>query len=103
MPPIPSLRFGRCTRSMGSIRCEIGFALGAAATEVRSLSHPTRVYPSWASRTVEVGYIRLRWERGGVRGYGLSLGLNPSPGATRRPLPLGEVRHRLPRGRIHAR
>ena len=25
-------------------------------------------------------------------GYGLSFGRNPSPGATRRPLPLGEVR-----------
>ena len=31
------------------------------------------------------------WERVGVREYGLSLGRNPSPGATRRPLPKGEV------------
>src|ERR1700749_2328291 len=32
--------------------------------------HPTRVYPSWASIFVEVGYIRLRWGEGwgeGVR------------------------------------
>ena len=29
-----------------------------------------------------------------VRGYGLSMGRNPSPGATRRPLPKGEVWHR---------
>src|SRR5258708_10590505 len=43
---------------------------------------------------VEVGYIRLRWERVGVRGYGLSLGCKPSPGAARRPLPMGEVRRR---------
>src|ERR1700680_4280409 len=40
-----------------------------AATEVGPLSHPTRVYPSWAAQIVEVGYIRLRWERVGVRGY----------------------------------
>src|ERR1700689_5053932 len=53
---------------------------------------PTRVYPSWASQIVEVGYIRLRWERAGVRGYDLSMGRNPSPGATRRPLPKGEVK-----------
>jgi hypothetical protein len=31
------------------------------------------------------------WERAGVRGYGPSLGLTPSPGATRRLLPMGEV------------
>src|ERR1700760_1087473 len=36
--------------------------------DTNSLSHPTRVYPSWRSETVEVGYIRLRWERVGVRG-----------------------------------
>ena len=30
-------------------------------------------------------------ERVGVRGYGLSLGRNPSPGASHRPLPMGEV------------
>src|SRR5450631_3928951 len=30
-------------------------------------------------------------ERVGVRGYGPSSGRNPSPGATRRPLPMGEV------------
>src|SRR6266849_971381 len=64
---------------------------------VYSLSHPTRVYPSWASQYVEVGYIRLRWERVGVRGYDLSLGCNPSPDASRRPLPLGEVKLRKPR------
>src|SRR6202035_2546079 len=34
-----------------------------AARKVRSLSHPTRVYPSWAFYADEVGYIRLRWER----------------------------------------
>src|SRR5258708_38847988 len=31
-------------------------------------------------------------ERVGVRGDGLSMERNPSPGATRRPLPLGEVK-----------
>src|SRR5882724_5130008 len=50
-----------------------------SATEARPLSRPTRVYPSWVYQTVEVGYIRLRWERVGVRGYALSLGRNPSP------------------------
>src|SRR6185437_12437597 len=55
-----------------------------AATEARSLSHPTRVYPSWASISIEVGYIRLQWERVGVRGYALSTGLNPSPGSQER-------------------
>src|SRR5437667_11398148 len=30
------------------------------AAEVCSLSHPTRVYPSWAFKSIEVGYIRLR-------------------------------------------
>src|SRR6266851_4751168 len=68
------------------------FCGDVAATKARSLSHPTRVYPSWASKSVEVGYIRLRWERAGVRGYGLSLGQFPSPGASRRPLPMGEVK-----------
>jgi hypothetical protein len=29
------------------------------------------------------------WERAGVRGYALSLGWSPSPGAARRPLPTG--------------
>src|SRR5580704_966780 len=48
-----------------------------AATEVGPLSHPTRVYPSWKFSIVEVGYIRLRWERVGVRAYGLSVVLNP--------------------------
>src|SRR5450756_1459740 len=48
-----------------------------ATTTVRSLSHPTRVYPSWASKIVEVGYIRLRWERVGVRGYGVRNTPNP--------------------------
>ena len=42
----------------------------AATAAVRSLSHGERV---------------------GVRGYGLSCVPNPSPGATRRPLPKGEV------------
>jgi hypothetical protein len=42
-----------------------------ASTEIRSLS---------------------LWERAGVRGYGLSLGQLPSPGASRRPLPMGEVK-----------
>jgi hypothetical protein len=27
---------------------------------MRSWLHPSRVYPSWASEIVEVGYIRLR-------------------------------------------
>ena len=63
-----------------------------AATEVGPLSHPTRVYPSWKFSIVEVGYIRLRWERVGVRGYGPSRERNPSPAASRRPLPLGEVK-----------
>src|ERR1700682_1053740 len=40
------------------------------AMRVRSLSHGERV---------------------GVRGYGLSLGCSPSPGAARRPLPMGEI------------
>src|SRR5258708_7422280 len=56
--------------------------------EARSLSHPTRVYPSWASQIAEVGYIRLRGERGGVierrevrsKDYDLWLGRTPSPG-----------------------
>src|SRR6266849_7081092 len=48
---------------------------------VYSLSNPTRVYPSWASQYVEVGYIRLRWERVGVRGYSLTIDRNPSPGS----------------------
>src|SRR6266852_8166930 len=52
--------------------------------EVRSLSHPTRVYPSWLHKIVEVGCIRLRWERVGVRGYDLSIGRNPSPGSQER-------------------
>jgi hypothetical protein len=43
-----------------------------ATTKVRPRSRPTRVYPSWVFIFVEVGYIRLRWERVGVRGYGLS-------------------------------
>src|SRR5688500_16234392 len=42
-----------------------------------------------------------RWERVGGRGYGLSLGLNPSPGATRRPLPTGEVKQDLPHQFLH--
>jgi hypothetical protein len=42
----------------------------AAAAQVRPLSHGERV---------------------GVRGYGLSMDLVPSPGASRRPLPMGEV------------
>ena len=46
---------------------------------------PTRVYPSWASKIVEVGYIRLRWERAGVRGYGLSFVISaPSPDLLRK-------------------
>ena len=46
---------------------------GAATTTVRPLSHG---------------------ERAGVRGYGLSIKRNPSPGAARRPLPMGEVKGR---------
>src|ERR1700682_962823 len=46
--------------------------------------HPTRGYPSWPSLLAEVGYIRLRWERVGVRGYDLSIGRNPSPGSQER-------------------
>src|ERR1700704_4526010 len=59
--------------------CGLKFYLEIAQKAVCSLSTPTRVYPSWASQYVEVGYIRLRWERVGVRGYDLSLGRNPSP------------------------
>jgi hypothetical protein len=33
-----------------------------------------------------------RRERVGVRGYGLSMGRTRSPGAARRPLPMGEVK-----------
>src|SRR5713226_9522641 len=60
------------------------FCGDVAATKARSLSHPTRVYPSWASKSVEVGYIRLRWERAGVRDYALTIGHNPSPGSQER-------------------
>src|SRR5712664_1326758 len=62
----------------------LNFCDDVAARKVRSLSQPTRVYPSWASQIVEVGYIRLRWERVGMRGYGLTIGCNPSPGSPRR-------------------
>jgi hypothetical protein len=41
--------------------------------------------------TVTVRSLSL-WERVGVRGYGLSIFLNPSPGASRRLLPKGEVK-----------
>ena len=49
---------------------------------------------SWASIFVEVGYIRLRWERVGVRGYALSIGHNPLPGLLRNPTsPSGRGEH----------
>src|ERR1700681_1298729 len=65
----------------GLHRCFPFFVYFFTTREVRPLSHPTRVYPSWAYQIVEVGYIRLRWERVGVRGYGLSIDRNPSPGS----------------------
>src|ERR1700733_1353372 len=37
----------------------------------------------------------FEWERVGVRGYGLSMVRDPSPGATRRPLPMGEVKRKI--------
>jgi hypothetical protein len=57
------------------------FRLIAKATETRSLSHPTRVYPSWASKNcrsriypTSSGSRRAKLALGGlgVRGYGLS-------------------------------
>ncbi len=42
------------------------------------------------SAATVVRSLSLR-ERVGVRGYGFSLILDPSPGALRRPLPMGEV------------
>jgi hypothetical protein len=42
------------------------------ATEVHSLSPQLGFTRVGSSHIVEVGYIRLRWERVGVRGYGLS-------------------------------
>jgi NitT/TauT family transport system substrate-binding protein len=52
----------------------------------------TRVYPSSASRLAEVGYIRLRLERVGVRGFGSLVRPGPPhpPRCARRPLPFGE-------------
>jgi len=45
----------------------------------------SRCFAASAARSLSHG------ERVGVRGYGLSIGRNPSPGASRRPLPKGEV------------
>src|SRR5882757_6214875 len=46
-------------------------------------------------RTADISVTSVRplshGERAGVRGYGLSMNPNPSPGASRRPLPMGEV------------
>src|SRR6267143_4345006 len=42
--------------SLGCLKSNREHAQAAA----RSLSRPTRVYPSWASQIIEVGYIRLR-------------------------------------------
>src|SRR6266852_8029105 len=51
-----------------------------SATAAHSLARPTRVYPSWASQIVEVGYIRLRVGEGWGEAYALSIVRNPSPG-----------------------
>src|SRR5258708_35863214 len=84
----------------------IGIPLGAEGVRqagMSSLSPSNAGLPELATYFAEVGYIRLRWERVGVRGYGLSLGCNPSPGShptmlriadAIRPLPMGEVRRR---------
>src|ERR1700731_2937888 len=46
-----------------------------------SLSHPTRVYPSWHIKLSKSDISDFDWERVGVRGHGLSIDRNPSPGS----------------------
>src|SRR5450759_5224179 len=67
-----------------------------ASIQLRSLRSPH------LTQSLTSGEVRSlsRWERAGVRGYGLSLGRIPSPGASRRPLPLGEVNSKPPRAHL---
>src|SRR6202158_4989397 len=71
-----------------------------ASTEASSLSPSNSGLPELAILFAEVGYIRLRWERVGVRRYGLSLGRNPSPGSPRRSDPSLWERWTNPRTQI---
>ena len=59
--------------------------------EVWSLS-PNSGLPELGCNLSKSDISDFDWERASVKGYGLSLGLNPSPGATRRPLSMGEVK-----------
>src|SRR5882724_2491211 len=63
----------------------ISFPPSASTAAARSLSHPTRVYPSWAYQIVEVGYIRLRLGEGWGEGLWSIVGPDPSPRLLRNP------------------
>jgi hypothetical protein len=64
MPP-PTAEFIDTAVGMtiGRLAIQIELRMGIFAGRVAPLFHPTRVYPSWTSIFVEVGYIRLQWER----------------------------------------
>src|SRR6266851_3725993 len=72
--------------------------IGALRLRYRSTATAARSLSTQLGFT-RVGHFKLSksdrsdfdGERVGVRGYDLSLGCNPSPGAARRPLPMGEV------------